>query len=235
MDIYTYIATHKKLLNQMPGFVQLNDLDYKIAFVNQKVSNLIGFTDAENVSGIRYEEMKCNAAKDYYIFERQDKLVFSTEEKVSVFCYHWWKTWTLFIYEKSPILNDQGEMIGSITYGTDITNYNLVDYSRFVLNLSKKFQQHDKKSFSYIIENGTTNKYKLSERQIGCLFFLLRGKTDKEIGNIFNLSPRTVESYIDEIKFKMGCVTRSQVIDKSFIEGLVNVIPKSFFKDSDFP
>ena len=72
------------------------------------------------------------------------------------------------------------------------------------------------------------NNHNLSKRQMECLFFLLRGKTHKEIGGILGLSQRTVDSYIDEIKFKMNCFTQAQLIEKSIGEGLFNLIPESF-------
>ncbi len=79
-------------------------------------------------------------------------------------------------------------------------------------------------SLPLINENITFNHYKLSMRQKECLFFLVRGKSDKEIGKILRLSPRTVESYVNEIKYKMGCYNRSQVIEKAFSEGMIDII-----------
>lgn len=231
MNIYSYASKHEELLNQLPGFVQLNDLDSKLAFVNVKVAKLIGFNNAHDVAGIHYYDMKCKASDDHEILEKQDTMVFSRSKKISVFCYHYYHTgWSLLLYEKSPIFDKNQKLIGLITYGTDITNYNLIDYSRFIFEHSKYFPQN-KKRFSYIIEDGTVNNFNLSERQTACLFFLLRGKSDKEIGKILNLSPRTVESYINEIKHKMDCLTRTQVIEKSIHEGLINMIPSGFFKE----
>ena len=52
----------------------------------------------------------------------------------------------------------------------------------------------------------------LTLREKECLFYLRRGMTAKEIARPLGLSHRTVEHYIDKIKNKLGCRTRSELI-----------------------
>jgi DNA-binding CsgD family transcriptional regulator len=52
-----------------------------------------------------------------------------------------------------------------------------------------------------------------SPRQLQCLSLLYLGKTAKEIGQILELSFRTVEGYLDSIKIKLNCHTRKEVLD----------------------
>jgi LuxR family quorum-sensing system transcriptional regulator SolR len=52
----------------------------------------------------------------------------------------------------------------------------------------------------------------LSQREKECLSHLSTGKTMKEIARIINISPRTVESYINTIKKKTGFNTKSNLI-----------------------
>lgn len=65
----------------------------------------------------------------------------------------------------------------------------------------------------------------LSRRQAQCLYYLLRGKSAAAIAGILGLSPRTVEYYIAEIKNKMACKNKSEVIEKSIERGYINIIP----------
>ncbi|MBY0500637.1 MAG: helix-turn-helix transcriptional regulator [Alphaproteobacteria bacterium] len=53
----------------------------------------------------------------------------------------------------------------------------------------------------------------ISFREAQCLLFLSRGRTVKEIGKELDLSPRTVESYIENIKNKTGIICRSTLVD----------------------
>ena len=48
----------------------------------------------------------------------------------------------------------------------------------------------------------------------------------KEIARKLNISPRTVESHIEEIKLKMDCQTKSQLIKKGIHANLLDIIPR---------
>lgn len=70
----------------------------------------------------------------------------------------------------------------------------------------------------------------LTARQSECMFFLLRGKTAKEIARILNLSFRTVEGHIEGIKYKLVCSTKSELISKAIAEEYMNIIPTSLLE-----
>lgn len=53
-----------------------------------------------------------------------------------------------------------------------------------------------------------------SRREKDVLAHLIRGKTAKKIGDYLNLSPRTIESYIENIKVKANCKSKAELIDK---------------------
>lgn len=55
----------------------------------------------------------------------------------------------------------------------------------------------------------------LSKRETECLLHLLEGKSNKEIASQLFISVRTVESYIDSIKTKLGCFNKSELLSKA--------------------
>lgn len=55
---------------------------------------------------------------------------------------------------------------------------------------------------------------KLTQREIQCVYHLLNYKTAVEIGELMNISQRTVETYLDNVKFKLKCESRSELIQK---------------------
>jgi len=57
----------------------------------------------------------------------------------------------------------------------------------------------------------------LSQREKDCLHYLASGRTMKEIARLINLSPRTVEYYINTLKLKTNSHTKSNLI-KLFYE-----------------
>jgi DNA-binding CsgD family transcriptional regulator len=60
-----------------------------------------------------------------------------------------------------------------------------------------------------------SNEFGLTKRQLDCLLHLVKGKTMKEIGKYLNLSHRTVGHYLETIKLKMECETKSDIIEKA--------------------
>ena len=53
----------------------------------------------------------------------------------------------------------------------------------------------------------------LSKREWECLSGAAMGKTHKEIANTFSISPRTVESYLNQVKSRAGAPYKSQLIE----------------------
>lgn len=55
---------------------------------------------------------------------------------------------------------------------------------------------------------------RLSERQVDCLYYLIKGMTLKQIAKTLDLSPKTVEHYLDAVKIKLNCRNRTELIVK---------------------
>ncbi len=51
-----------------------------------------------------------------------------------------------------------------------------------------------------------------SKREIECLYYLIRGLSAKQIGKILNLSSRTIETHIYNLKKKVGGRKKSDII-----------------------
>lgn len=58
--------------------------------------------------------------------------------------------------------------------------------------------------------------FRLTPREQQIAEYLLAGKTAKESAQILGLSARTIESYVNTLKNKLGCQKRSELILKLF-------------------
>ncbi len=67
---------------------------------------------------------------------------------------------------------------------------------------------------------------KLTSRELQTLSHLLRGRTALETSKDLNISPKTVEFYIDSVKSKFDCLTRAELFDKALESNLINLIIK---------
>lgn len=74
----------------------------------------------------------------------------------------------------------------------------------------KQFLQATQYDTKYIRYND--NNTVLSPRQIECLKYLSEGYNMKRIASVLNLSPRTVEFYLNSIKTKTGCTSTKALI-----------------------
>lgn len=52
----------------------------------------------------------------------------------------------------------------------------------------------------------------LTVREIECAYLLAEGKSYKEIAKVFGLSPRTIEEHSHNIRHKLGCKNKSELI-----------------------
>lgn len=55
----------------------------------------------------------------------------------------------------------------------------------------------------------------LSKQQKYCLYYLVKGMTYKQIAAKLQLSSKTVEHYLNRVKIKMNCKSRSELVEKA--------------------
>ena len=63
-----------------------------------------------------------------------------------------------------------------------------------------------------LLSSPSVGKKSLSTQEEACLSWLVKGKTSSEIAEILNLSRRTVENYLANIKMKWDCRKISEVV-----------------------
>jgi DNA-binding CsgD family transcriptional regulator len=59
------------------------------------------------------------------------------------------------------------------------------------------------------------NLYKLTRKQMECLYWFAKGNAVKQIARKMDLSARTVEHYVEKIKLKMNATLRSELVAKA--------------------
>ncbi len=63
----------------------------------------------------------------------------------------------------------------------------------------------------------------LTKQQTACLKHLAMGLTFKQIALALGLSPKTVEHYLDTVKIKLNCQSRSELVLQAIERGLANI------------
>lgn len=217
-------------IDQMPGIFGIVDLKSNFLMFNQKCFKMTGHKNFDSIMHSSYCDMRCKAAELHDKFCLTDRMVIKHNKSIGIFgCYHYTNGWRILLGEKYPLRDPSGNIIAVAQYFRDITNANLIDISRFFKITGEQPAKVVRQQIDYIIEENFPET-SLSEKQSECLFFLLRGSSIKEIAKVLNLSPRTVETHIDVIKDKLGCLKKSEVIEKAIALGYMNIIPENLFK-----
>lgn len=66
----------------------------------------------------------------------------------------------------------------------------------------------------YLYHSKTNSNTPISPREIECISYILRGKTSKQIAKVLELSHRTVEFYVNRLKTKLHCRSKSELIER---------------------
>lgn len=69
------------------------------------------------------------------------------------------------------------------------------------------------------------NAYKLTSRELECLFWACEGKTTWEISKIVDVTERTIVFHLSSATKKLGAVNRQHAVAKAIISGLVKPAP----------
>ncbi len=94
----------------------------------------------------------------------------------------------------------------------DIINPNLFSSNSCSVDQEKKLMNLIP-SLDKITLTINDKKVRISNREYCCLLFLTKGKSMKEIAQSLDLSPRTIECYIQNIKIKTGLSFKSELIN----------------------
>lgn len=119
-----------------------------------------------------------------------------------------------------PLYNNAGKVTGSFTIALDSTNKispEGIYYGYRVLYKDKK--QALTRSLKHLTGKNYTHFQDITARELECLIQLSKGFSAKQIAAYLKLSSRTVETYLQTIKEKVGMKDKAELV-KFFSESL---------------
>lgn len=221
----------ESVLWQLPGFIILKNINSTYMGCNENFIALAGYKNLDSIIGITDEDLKCEASNYASIFRQQDREAMLYKPQVILDIHHFAdnKLW-ICISRKIPLKDNNQKVIGSINQMSEI-NLPLLNKLGIALTRTSSKKTENRLNSLTLTKDGYET-YNISKRESECLFYILRGKTAKEIAKILNLSPRTVEEYTENLKFKFCCQTKTELVGKAISEGLLTTIPTSLFPNS---
>lgn len=222
-------ADMHSLINQMPGYFLWKDMNFVYLAGCLKTAKLFGFKHTDALIGITDYDIRCKAAEYADKFHKQDTKAMQATKPISILTiYPYANNEVKILLVNKSILRDVNHLPLAISCYCVELNYPCLNDIATILT------HYDRGSGSNIKSAKVGNYYLsqkysdlgLSVRQSQCLFYFIRGKSARTIATILNLSHRTVESYLNEIKDKMYCGTKSEVIEQAIDRGYAEIIPE---------
>lgn len=211
------------LSDMMPGYISIKDTKSKYLFVNKQLAHLLGFKKQADIVGKTDYDLNCGAAKNAAAYIEQDRHVMAniTEvQYISQDSYYQSQKKIILAYCK-PYIDDRNHISGTITYGLVLDTNKTTD---LILKLNQTCSSEEHTLYHI---KADYHDFGLNKQESACLFYLLRGMSYKEIGKSMNRSPRTVENYMNDLKFKLDCPSRQILIEKCLALGLHLIVPSS--------
>lgn len=216
-------------LRQLPGLlVCLNALD-EVVFMNELGANKLGFHKIESSKGVPIRNFPCKVAEYADIFHVQNQEVLNHNKNLKILDVHPFVNGEMLtlLTQKSRIRDDNNHH-GVMVLCTQINRSMLLNISFALAQSDKKFRSNVSIARSYNISNQFKNT-NLSARELEVLFYLVRGKVVSDISTILQISKRTIESYIENIKSKLACNNKAELIEKALDNNFIDFLPQELF------
>ena len=222
------LASKFEYINSSSGLSFIKDIYSIYQGMSTECAKILGWkSPAQGIYKTDYDIPSENSAfaADYI---KQDQLFFVKNCKVlTLEIIPTYGRWLTLLVEKIPLVNKDGYLVGTHGYAFDVSDINKYNY--VLASHDQRIVPSSKKAKIYTL-NPELSPLPLTTRQQECVFFLIRGKTTKQIAEILNLSARTVESYFEAIKYRLDCTHKSQIIEKAIDSGFLYYIPENLLK-----
>lgn len=201
---------------QSPGFIGWKNKELLYLGCNENFSTILQLKDPEQIVGLSDRDL-IDYNEQAFIFHYENDMRALSGETVE--CLHVSTApYDLMVFNmiKKPLMDAKKRVVGVIFHCSPLNKAQI----RSVMSADVA------KTSDFGADNYSINEYKLSKRERECLSYLLRGKTVREISMILGLSKRTVETYVENVKHKFRCHTRTELlveaIKKGYMEGVAN-------------
>lgn len=221
----------QNFINQIDGCFIITDKNHKYKLINNTAVDWLGFDSSERSVGLSYDDIQAPASESADFFRQMDNLVLEKNKRIFYLGYYGYHDdYRVIQGHKWPFLDTTQEVMCVGTQFHDVTRFDLINKDKLIFMPDFIGCKNNKTTqFCYLFTEADTDDI-LSERERECLFFSLRRKTAKEIALILSLSHRTIEDYMDNIRSKLNCQSRSELLEKAALKNFDTLLPLKYLK-----
>lgn len=200
-------------LKEMPFNVYVLDANSHIQLINEATVATIGFVSThDGIGKTMFDILPEENAKNLI---NTDKLVVRTTQTkiIDDLVINNDGSKHQFLTVKTPLFNAQHKVVG--VFGCSI----LLDEQPLAVAIAQIAQlgllQPQPMLFNdHFLEKLKAKNIHITPRELQVLSYLFRGKSARETGEILNLSQRTIEFYLNSLKYKLKCRRKSDLIEQ---------------------
>lgn len=209
----------------LPIFAGAKDIHSNYFWASSLTAKLLGYNKPEELYGKTDLNIKCSSRfAEYYMQCDQETMRTKNSQIYTEKCY-WLDVGEVeVVCTKTPIVDEENNIAGVYFQCFPTSNLGLINLTK-QLEKQLSFEKSEIKPEDETISN--ENKIYLTPRESEVLFHTLHGRTAKAIGRCLDLSFKTIEAHIANIKIKFNCSSRQQLIEKSISEGYLSVSSKA--------
>lgn len=200
-------------IESLTHWVFAKSLSGQYLFMSENLAEFAGFDSPGRMIGLRdsdtiwKDQAECfrqgdiEAFKGKVLINRSERIRFAKEpDKIRE-----------LLVTKTALRDKQNEIIGVVGSAIDITPCNILQHS-------SHFDGTEKKS---ILKN-PLSELTFSKKQKAILQYMIMGYSAAEIGHLLNRSKRTIEGHIEQLKNKLQCTSKAEIIRWAVTSGLLH-------------
>ena len=217
------------LFTQLPGYWGCKNLSSIFVYANDAYAKLIGFDQSDDCIGLTDHQMPSPTTRCASDFIKQDRYVIENKTQLKVLDIHPYPdgTWRAHIFTKTPWLDDDGQVQGTIFYGQELSDTAILEVGHWICRATGISTE---RTMTTDTPATSTLSSELTDRESEALFLLLYGKKPHYIANIMNISVKTLESYVVRLRRKFGAHSKAQLVEMALDQGYGSHIPKTLLK-----
>ena len=208
-----------ELHSRITGIVTEKDCNSVITRCNDVFLHYAGANSMDDVIGRTDYDFPWNNYADVYRKHEVEAVSGNNYSAFIPFKIHNGET-LIFLHTKAQKKDKEGTIIGVSCHAVEIINPDM----SHLIEVLQETGTSDSNFNQYNLGKQTTAA-ELSYRQSEILFYYVRGKTSKIIARILGLSNRTVEHHIQNLKLKLNCRNKAELIDFSISHGFMDALP----------
>ncbi len=122
-----------------------------------------------------------------------------------------------FLSIKCPWYDESDKILGICGFSIVLGKHALANSLTMISKLGLLNQSSPSQQTTFHLKNSITDQ--LSKRELDCLHYTVKGLSAKRIARELNISFRTVEEYITNIRYKLGAQSKAELIEMALETG----------------